>query len=337
MGVPLLDLPPVEAPSLASGSAGWPGAAPCPACAVTASESAGLGSWFSLRLLFRGSLVRLVQTRCVHDGEEAAAERWHATPVLYVSFAGASLLRSGWRTVQSDPATAIWNRGGEAYATRHPWGYPCRGCHIGFAPELGAELDAECGIGHSGPRALPLPPAQHLRLRRLVGALAAGEGVPALRVEEELITVTRTALEASGGGARGPRRSDTHRTHERCVGRARELLQERYREALRLEDLARAACASPAHLTRIFKRQTGVSLHAYQTRLRLAAALEYVLESEMDLASVAHELGFASHSHLTAVFRREFGRPPAALRRERTPAFATGVAGGRWADRLEYA
>jgi AraC-like DNA-binding protein len=331
MGVRLLELAPVAAPPVASESC--PAAVPCPACAVGASESPRPGSWYSLRLLFRGSLGRLVQTRCVHDGEDAAAERWHSTPVLYVSFTGASLVRSGRRTLQADPATAIWNRGGEPYETRHPWGYSCQGCHIGFAPELGNELDAECAVSHLGPRALPLAPAQHLRLRWLVGALAGGEFVPPLHVEEELIGVARAALEAAGGGDRGPRRSDTFSTHERCVARAKGLLHERYRETLRLEDLARAACASPAHLTRIFKRQTGMSLHVYQTRLRLAAALEYVLESEMDLASVAHELGFASHSHLTATFRREFGRAPGELRRDRGAA-PLRVTAERWPRRL---
>ena len=292
----------------------WSAPSPCPACAATASQTAALGGCVSVRLLFGGSLTRLVGTRCVHDGGELAAERSHGTPVLHVSFSGASVLRARRRTVQADPASAIWNRAGECYETRHPWGPPCRGCHIAFEPELGAELDGDLPHREAGPRAVFPPLGSHLRLRRLLQALTSSRHVPSLHVEEELIAVARETLVGHNGGSSEARRIDTHQRHERVVARACELLQERYRASLRLEELARAACASPAHLTRIFRRQTGVSLHEYQTRLRLAAALEYVLESGVDLSALAHELGFASHSHLTASFRREFGCTPSQLR-----------------------
>jgi AraC-like DNA-binding protein len=100
------------------------------------------------------------------------------------------------------------------------------------------------------------------------------------------------------------------------VGRARAFLQERFRDRLHLADVSRAACASPDHLTRVFRRETGVTLHEYLMRLRLAAALDTVLQGEGDLTELALELGFANHSHLTYAFRRRFGVPPAAVRRE---------------------
>ena len=34
-----------------------------------------------------------------------------------------------------------------------------------------------------------------------------------------------------------------------------------------------------------------------------------------DLTALALDLGFSSHSHFTAAFRRAFGRPPAEFRR----------------------
>lgn len=291
----------------------WGAAGACPACAATPSEGTGLGGCVSFRLLFGGSLVRVVGTRCLHDGRELAAERCHASPVLYVSLAGASLLRVGRRRVQADPASAIWSRGGEGYEMRHPWGSHCQGCHVAFEPELGTELSRHLAGRGEGPHSVVLPVAAHLRLRRLLRGLQGGGASP-LAAEEELVALAGQALSGQGGGSGEARSRDTRERHERSVARACELLQDRYRESLRLQDLARAACASPAHLTRIFRRQTGVSLHAYQTRLRLAAALESVLESGVDLSALAHDLGFASHSHLTSCFRREFGCTPSQLR-----------------------
>jgi AraC-like DNA-binding protein len=105
--------------------------------------------------------------------------------------------------------------------------------------------------------------------------------------------------------------------------------------------VARAACASPDHLTRIFRRETGSTLHGYLVRLRLAVALDAVIETEVDLTELAFDLGFASHSHLTYAFRRRYGVPPGAVRRElaarrgdrrrvshRPPPRRNGVPGG---------
>ena len=95
------------------------------------------------------------------------------------------------------------------------------------------------------------------------------------------------------------------------------------RRAPSLEQLARQLHVSPFHLARVFRAHTGFSLHGYRLQLRLRAALARVLDGEDDLAALACELGFASHSHLTDRFRQAFERSPSALRR----AAATGCAG----------
>jgi AraC-like DNA-binding protein len=272
-----------------------------------------------LRPLFAGPHARLVRFRCLRDGKELAAERHHPGPVLTVGFRGASVLRSGRTTLQTDPATASWHPDGQPYETRHPWGGGCRGCHVAYERALAEELDGGRAAARPGPRAVILPPAALLRLRRLVHALGRGTPLAPLFVEEELIEVGRAALGGSAPRGRPPRHGDTRRRHQACAARARALLHERYRDPLRLDDLARAAYASPAHLTRVFRRETGLSLHAYQTRLRLSAALERVVDGDRDLSTVAHDLGFASHSHLTDAFRRAFGSPPSQVRRSLGP------------------
>jgi AraC family transcriptional regulator len=111
-------------------------------------------------------------------------------------------------------------------------------------------------------------------------------------------------------------RSGTREVHERCVERAQGYLQEHFRERVRLDRLARIACASPDHLTRIFRRQTGVTLYQYLLRLRLAAALDALSAGAADLTALALDLGFASHSHFTLSFRQRFGDTPTSVRDE---------------------
>ena len=70
---------------------------------------------------------------------------------------------------------------------------------------------------------------------------------------------------------------------------------------------------SPFHLARVFRRESGLTIHAYVHQLRLRTALERVMDRE-DLSRVAVDLGYATHSHFTASFRRSFGVPPSSLR-----------------------
>lgn len=81
-----------------------------------------------------------------------------------------------------------------------------------------------------------------------------------------------------------------------------------------LHDVADAACCSYFHLARLFRVHTGLGLHAYRERLRLAVALQRLEEGEGDLAALAHDLGYSSQSHLGAMFRRGVGVTPTQAR-----------------------
>lgn len=82
-----------------------------------------------------------------------------------------------------------------------------------------------------------------------------------------------------------------------------------------LAALAELAGVSPWHLARGFRARMGVSLYRYVLRARLANALPAVLEPTTDLSRIAHDAGFASHSHFTARFAAVFGCTPRDLRR----------------------
>jgi AraC family transcriptional regulator len=55
-------------------------------------------------------------------------------------------------------------------------------------------------------------------------------------------------------------------------------------------------------------------MHRYLNRLRLLEALEPLAQGEADLSTLALDLGFSSHSHFTAAFRKEFAMSPREVR-----------------------
>ena len=81
-----------------------------------------------------------------------------------------------------------------------------------------------------------------------------------------------------------------------------------------LDEVARAVGCSKYHLCREFKRLLGVTIHRYQLRLRLGEALSRLSAETGSLTALALDLGFSSHSHFTAAFRREFGLVPSDVR-----------------------
>lgn len=146
---------------------------------------------------------------------------------------------------------------------------------------------------------------QHLRTRFLHHAIR-GEWNE-LVAEEWVIALLRAVLTPDAGTC------EPSRATRRLIQRSKEFLEAHLSSPIRLTDVARRAGASPAYLTDVFRRVEGVPLHGYLTQLRLARAL-VELPNASDLTSLALALGFSSHSHFTAVFRRAFGCTPSQFR-----------------------
>ena len=74
--------------------------------------------------------------------------------------------------------------------------------------------------------------------------------------------------------------------------------------------------ASTRTLARHFERETGMTLRAWRTRLRLLRAIEWLAQGRSPTV-IAHELGYASASAFNYMFRVEMGISPLQWRRTR--------------------
>lgn len=186
---------------------------------------------------------------------------------------------------------------------------------LGLHPDLFEEALDRSG---TNPSAISCPEATDVVLEtrrfRLLSALRDGvERFESLSFEEETVALF---LHALGRLARRPSEfgSALTRRQRRLVTRARIRLSERPGEPLSLAQLADELGCSRFHLCRVFRAATGETLHAYRTRCRLRMALDRLVGDYRSLTDLALELGFSSHSHFTAAFRRAYGAPPSRLR-----------------------
>ena len=158
----------------------------------------------------------------------------------------------------------------------------------------------------------PADAATYLEQRRLfLDASTCGEP---LDVEERVVGLLDRVL-GQAYRRRAGMPTETPRRAVDLAEAAKRWVAPRAAERLTLTRIARALGCSAFHLCRSFRRATGATLHAYRDEVRLRAALERLENGDRDLSRLALDLGYSSHSHFTAAFRRSFGTPPSGARK----------------------
>jgi AraC-like DNA-binding protein len=102
----------------------------------------------------------------------------------------------------------------------------------------------------------------------------------------------------------------------KAVAAARELLHAEIVDPPSLQRLGAAVGLSPFALLRAFRAELGLPPHAYLNQLRVRRA-KLLLDLGEPPAEVAQRVGFADQAHLSRHFKRVYGVPPGAYRRER--------------------
>jgi len=139
-----------------------------------------------------------------------------------------------------------------------------------------------------------------------LGAVIESGKADTLQVEETLLAAVQPPTSETS-----PSR---HQRARRAVLLAQEFIASHPSGSHSLSDVAAACHVSPFHLARLFRSSTGLSLHAYRTRLRMALALDLLRQPHSSLSEIALDLGYSSHSHFSAVFHRHFACAPSEVR-----------------------
>ncbi|HWM92067.1 MAG TPA: helix-turn-helix transcriptional regulator [Thermoanaerobaculia bacterium] len=157
----------------------------------------------------------------------------------------------------------------------------------------------------------------YLLQRLVVRHLAEGGPVDPLFVEESALRLLAQVVSHAARAWDLSMKTPEPR-QEDLAEAAKTVLAGELGEPLTLDEVARRAGSSVFHLCRTFRRHTGSTLHGYRTQMRLRTALERAADPGTDLTDLALDLGYSSHSHFTAAFRKVFGMAPSAFRKKAT-------------------
>lgn len=89
-------------------------------------------------------------------------------------------------------------------------------------------------------------------------------------------------------------------------------------QAWTLEELARTAGTSRSVLAERFQQLVGSAPMQYLTQWRMLLAANLLCRSNAPLARIAEDVGYQTDTAFSRAFRREYGCPPAAWRRNRS-------------------
>lgn len=129
--------------------------------------------------------------------------------------------------------------------------------------------------------------------------------------EEEICTWLVSMLERIMDAIR----SHHHYPISVLLGAAMKYMQEHLQEDISRDDVARVACLSPTHFSRVVKQTFGQSFTELLAKLRVDKAREMLVLTEKSLLQICLDCGFNDQSYFTKVFQKITGRTPGEYRK----------------------
>jgi AraC family transcriptional regulator len=177
---------------------------------------------------------------------------------------------------------------------------------------------------------IELNPGWLRRVQEYAGTLASGQEFQggtatalALKLYQEFhltddaapLVIEGLALELVGELSRKARPSRRRKLMPVWVVRAWDLIEAKFTEPLKVEDIAAEVGVHPIHLSCVFRQTYNCTIGERIRRLRVEFAAEQLTGTDLPLATIAQQAGFCNLSHLSVYFKRIMGLNPSEFRR----------------------
>ncbi|MGI6285767.1 response regulator [Neomoorella humiferrea] len=109
--------------------------------------------------------------------------------------------------------------------------------------------------------------------------------------------------------------SSRERRNTVLIERACRFIEANFHRDLTLEEVAQQVYLSPCYFSRLFKQVKGQNFIDYLTRVRLGAAKELLLNTELPVAAIAERVGYHDARYFGQVFKKQEGYTPGVFRK----------------------
>lgn len=91
-----------------------------------------------------------------------------------------------------------------------------------------------------------------------------------------------------------------------------------YSQRFTISQLAKSVSLSEAYLSRLFKKEVGMTIFQYTAHLRCQTAAELLTETEIPVSEISAYVGYIDTNYFAKVFKQQFGAAPTVFRTKKT-------------------
>ncbi|HEY8530324.1 MAG TPA: helix-turn-helix domain-containing protein [Paenibacillaceae bacterium] len=151
-------------------------------------------------------------------------------------------------------------------------------------------------------------PAEEITALPGMGDVLGARTLPQLR------QAVLRSLEAAAEAAR-----DRQRECSAVVAKVQSFIRERLHGELSRDEIAAAVYRNPAYVSRLFRKETGMSLTEYIARARIEEAKRLLVETNDKISHIAESVGYVHLSYFAKLFRKVTGLTPQEFRKKHRP------------------
>jgi AraC-like DNA-binding protein/mannose-6-phosphate isomerase-like protein (cupin superfamily) len=184
-------------------------------------------------------------------------------------------------------------------------------------------------LAWSAPRSLPHGPLLDLirsDLRQCHNLVRNQKDKEALEISRSLLMPVVSRIVGYLVAPARKRDAHLHARRNSPVQSAKEFLQANMRSHDTVRELAERFGLSPQYFGELFKKETGLTVKEYQTKVRAHRAMELLRDSDLKITDIAPEVGREDLAYFSRVFKKQYQLSPRQLRQQGQlpdPAYAT--------------
>ena len=148
------------------------------------------------------------------------------------------------------------------------------------------------------------PHMKKLQVRQ--GALLGGEQLIKTYLEQFLIFLLRILTETVSSPS--PPHKEAHQ--DSLVNAIKQYLEAHIQETIRISNICNAFGYSRSYLSRRFQKETGHTLSAYMTLLKINEAKRLIRETQMNFTQISAWLAFDNPQYFSRTFKQQTGMTP---------------------------